>query len=296
MKTIGFIGLGNMGAPMAHNLINDGYALTAFDIVADPVTTLVDAGATAGDDALAVARASEVVISMLPAGQHVRELFLGETGLLTAMAEGQLVIDCSTIDHESALAVAEAAAEQGVHFVDAPVSGGVKGAKAGTLSFMCGGSDLAFEEASPILASMGTNIFHAGPSGAGQIAKACNNMLLAIQMIGTSEALNLGASHGLDPKVLSEIMKQSSGGNWCLNVYNPYPGVMPEAPASNDYQGGFRVDLMEKDLSLAMQLALGEKSSVPLGALAHSLYRLHQGQGSGMLDFSSVLNLLRNDK
>jgi 3-hydroxyisobutyrate dehydrogenase len=200
-----------------------------------------------------------------------------------------VLVDCSTIDPETSRQVAAAAGERGIAMLDAPVSGGTGGAEAGTLTFMVGGAAAAVERVRPVLDVMAKNVFHAGDSGAGQLAKVCNNMLLAVHMAGTAEALALGVRNGLDPQVLSEIMKQSSGGNWSLNVYNPYPGVMDGVPASRDYQGGFLVDLMSKDLGLAMDAAQASGSPVPLGSLAQNLYRLHREQNdSGGLDFSSI--------
>jgi 3-hydroxyisobutyrate dehydrogenase len=203
-----------------------------------------------------------------------------------------LVIDCSTIAPQSARKVAQAAGARGLTMIDAPVSGGTAGAAAGTLTFIVGGSDAALETARPILSAMGKNIFHAGGHGAGQTAKICNNMLLGILMAGTSEALALGTANGLDPKVLSDIMSKSSGRNWALEVYNPYPGVMDNVPASRDYAGGFGVDLMLKDLGLAAEAALAARAAVPLGELARNLYSLHSQGGAGSLDFSSILKLI----
>ncbi|PWV68861.1 3-hydroxyisobutyrate dehydrogenase [Halomonas sp. A11-A] len=293
---IAFIGLGNMGAPMASNLVRAGHSVTVFDLMESAMQALESEGARRSASAVEAARGAEVIISMLPAGAHVKGLYLGrggEPGLLDA-AEGQpLVIDASTISPDDACAVAAAAAERGITWLDAPVSGGVGGAKAGTLTFIVGGPEAGFTRAKPVLEAMGKNIFHAGDHGAGQVAKICNNMLLGILMSGTAEALALGVKNGMDPAVLSEIMKQSSGGNWALNVYNPWPGVMEGSAASRDYQGGFLTDLMAKDLGLAWELALGSKSSVPMGSQARNLFALHSAQGSGALDFSSIQNLYR---
>lgn len=293
MAKIAFIGLGNMGGPMASNLLKAGHDVTVFDLSKDAVAALVSGGAATADTAHDAANGAECVITMLPAGQHVETVYLGENGLLSALPAGTLVIDSSTIAPETARGVAQAATEKGLAFIDAPVSGGVGGAKAGTLTFICGGEEETFNRAKPILDAMGKNIFLAGPHGAGQVAKICNNMLLAILMAGTSEALALGANNGLDPAVLSEIMKQSSGGNWALNVYNPWPGVMDGVPASRDYQGGFLVKLMTKDLGLAFDNAVKQQSSIPMGSLARNLFQLHAGQGSADLDFSSILKLYK---
>ncbi len=245
MTRIGFIGLGNMGGPMAANLARAGHTVQVFDLVAESLTRAIEAGCIAAGDAREAVSGCELVISMLPAGEHVRSLWLGESAgerggqdLLAALPHGALVIDCSTIDVASARQVGAAAQARGIRFLDAPVSGGVAGAAAGTLTFIVGGEQADFEAAKPVLACMGQNLFHAGALGAGQIAKMCNNMLLAIHMAGTAEALALGVKEGLDPGVLSTIMGKSSGNNWSLERYNPWPGVMENVPASRNYQGG----------------------------------------------------------
>lgn len=298
MAKIAFIGLGNMGGPMALNLVKAGHDVRAFDLSEQAVAQVTDAGAQGASSAEAVIEGVEVVISMLPAGQHVEGLYLKEGAdglcLLQRIAPETLIIDCSTIAAATARSVAEAARAHGRKMLDAPVSGGVGGAEAGTLTFMVGGDAAVAEQVRPLLEVMGKNVFHAGESGAGQVAKMCNNMLLAVLMTGTAEALQLGVANGLDPKVLSEIMKQSSGGNWALNVYNPYPGVMDAVPASRSYQGGFQVDLMLKDLALALEGASASGQSTPMGSLARSLYALHKKTGAegqedaGSLDFSSI--------
>ena len=292
MTKIAFIGLGNMGGPMAANLIKAGNQVTVFDLVQKQVVRAVAAGAQAAESSSAACADAEVIISMLPAGKHVESVFMGDDGLINQLPDSALILDCSTIDAQTARKVAAAAAEKGIAMMDAPVSGGVAAATAGTLSFMCGGEAQAFERAKPVLAGMGKNIFHAGGNGAGQLAKICNNMLLSVLMTGTSEALKLGADNGLDPKVLSEIMLASSGRNWSLEVYNPYPGVMENAPASNDYQPGFMVDLMLKDLGLAIETAIKSGSSVPMGSAARSLYMSHGRKGNGKRDFSSIIEAL----
>lgn len=289
---IAFIGLGNMGAPMARNLLKAGHRLNVFDVVPAAVTTLADAGATAAISAADAARQAETVVSMLPASAHVKDLYLGKGGVLEAVKPGTLLIDCSTIAPQAAREVAAAAAVKGLAMIDAPVSGGTPRAAAGTLTFMVGGETALLERARPILEKMGENIFHAGASGAGQVAKICNNMLLAIQMIGTVEALNLGVASGMDPKILSNIILKSTGRNWALEMYNPWPGVMDNVPAARHYAGGFGTDLMLKDLGLAQEAALSTRSSTPLGALARQLYQLHSQTGRGALDFSSIAELL----
>ncbi|MBU2893922.1 3-hydroxyisobutyrate dehydrogenase [Colwellia sp. D2M02] len=292
MANIAFIGLGNMGSPMAINLVKAGHQVCVFDLADEAVSKVVAAGAVTKKTAAECVQNAQFIISMLPAGKHVDAVYLTEkTGLINYIEPNSLVIDSSTIDAATSCKVAQALAQKKIGFVDAPVSGGVGGAVAGTLSFMVGGSLAEFEQASPILEAMGKNIFHAGEHGAGQIAKACNNMLLSILMIGTSEALQLGMANGLDPKVLSNIMSKSSGSNWTLDVYNPCPDVMDNVPSSNNYQGGFMVDLMAKDLGLAMETALASHSSTPMGALARSLYTMHANTGNGSKDFSSIFNV-----
>lgn len=291
MTQIAFIGLGHMGLPMARNLLNAGHTLSVFDLVASAVNELAAQGARAASSAADAVSAAEVVISMLPASRHVEGLYLGDAGLLSAIAPGSLVLECSTIAPEAARKVHQAAAARGIALLDAPVSGGTAGAAAGTLTFMVGGDAATLERARPILANMGKNIFHAGPEGAGQVAKVCNNQLLAVHMIGTAEAMALGVANGLDPATLAEIMRQSSGGNWSLEKYNPWPGVMPNAPASKDYRDGFAAELMAKDLGLAQEAAQATASSTPMGALALQLYRLLLKQGQGKLDFSAVQKL-----
>ena len=289
---VAFIGLGNMGAPMALNLLKAGYPLSVFDLVPSALKTLADAGAVTAVSAAEAVRDADVVVSMLPASAHVHKLYLGEGGLLAAAKPGALLIDSSTIAPRTAREVAEAATAKGFAMIDAPVSGGTAGAAAGTLTFIVGGDAAALERARPLLEKMGRNIFHAGASGAGQIAKICNNMLLGIQMIGTAEAINLGVAKGVDARVLSDIMVKSSGRNWTLELYNPWPGVMDNVPASRAYSGGFGTDLMLKDLGLAQEAAAAAEASTPLGALARELYQRHSQAGSGALDFSSIVRAL----
>ena len=284
-----------MGGPMAINLAKAGHNVKAFDLSQAALDHAVEEGCSAVASAVEAAQGSDFIVSMLPAGKHVQGLYqTGDTPLFDVISADALIIDSSTIDAATAQSVSAAAAERGLSFIDAPVSGGVGGAVAGTLAFMVGGTEAQFAKAKPVLDIMGKNIFHAGQSGAGQIAKACNNMLLSILMTGTCEALNMGMKNGLDPAVLSEIMKQSSGGNWALNVYNPVPGVMDGVPSSNDYQGGFQVDLMFKDLGLAMDLSQQSAAPIPMGSAARSLFSLHKANGNGGLDFSSVLKLYQD--
>lgn len=288
---IGFIGLGNMGLPMAMNLVKAGHQVTGFDLVQSQLDAFFAAGGAVAVSANAAAQEADVLISMLPASKHVEGLYLGDSGLLANADSKTLLIDCSTISPKVAQAVATTAKAKGFAMIDAPVSGGTAGAQAATLTFMVGGDQAAVDYARPLLEKMGKNIFHAGGSGAGQTVKVCNNMLLGIQMLGTSEALRLGIANGMDPKVLSDIMSKSSGRNWALELYNPCPGVMENVPSSKGYAGGFGVDLMLKDLSLAVENAENLDASVPLGKMAQQLYDHHSKAGNGQLDFSSVFNL-----
>jgi L-serine 3-dehydrogenase (NAD+) len=295
MTQIAFIGLGHMGLPMARNLLRAGFTLKVFDLVQAAMDELTKEGAHAATNAADAVQDADVVISMLPASRHVEGLYLGDApgnhGLLKILKPGTLILECSTIAPESARKVHKAAAERGLELLDAPVSGGTAGATAGTLTFMIGGQASTLEKARPLFAVMGSNIFHAGPDGAGQVAKVCNNQVLAVQMIATAEAMALGVANGLEPAVLAEIMRQSSGGNWTLEKYNPWPGVMENAPASRDYSGGFMAELMAKDLGLAQEAAQHSGNSTPMGALALQLYRLLLKQGKGKQDFSVVQQL-----
>ena len=285
---VGFIGVGNMGGPMARNLAAAGHEVAVHDLVAALVAACVAAGAAAAGSARAAATDAEVVVSMLPASEHVRGLYVDD-GLLDVIDPGATVIDCSTIAPATARTVAARAAERGIDMLDAPVSGGTAGAENATLTFMVGGEAAVLERVRPLLEQMGANVFHAGGPGAGQTAKVCNNMLLAAQMTATAEALALGAAGGLDPATLSAIMQRSSGGNWPLNAYNPWPGIMEGVPASRGYEGGFLVDLMIKDLELALAAATESGTPVAMGSLARNLYRLHrQVNDAGGLDFSSI--------
>lgn len=293
MARIGFIGLGNMGAPMATNLLKAGHTVSVFDIVPSAIPPLAELGATPTTSAAATTAEADVVITMLPASQQVAELYLAEGGLLAQASAPTILVDCSTIAPTTSRAVAGAAASRGLQVLDAPVSGGTGGARAGTLTFIVGGEAATVDAVRPMLLDMGANVLHAGGAGAGQVAKFCNNLLLAILMTGTAEALALGVANGLDPALLSDIMKKSSGRNWALEQYNPWPGVMDGAPASNGFQGGFAVDLMLKDLGLATDAAVASRSAIPLGALARDLYAMHSAAGNGRLDFSSIVRLFQ---
>jgi 3-hydroxyisobutyrate dehydrogenase len=303
---IGFVGLGNMGVPMATNLVKAGHHLVAFDINEKAVQTLVaqhpnqvsaapnlKSLAQGGDSSAQKTPLLDSIITMLPEPQHVRSVYLGDAGLLSNLPASCLLIDASTIDPQTAREVAQVAYDKGHTMVDAPVSGGTGGAQAATLTFMVGGDEAAFEQARPILQVMGKNIVHCGGNGNGQVAKVANNMLLAISMIGAAEAMSLGVSLGMDPKVLAGIINTSSGRCWSTEVYNPYPGVLDTAPAARGYTGGFGADLMLKDVGLATTAAKTVKQAVPMGALAQQLYQTFSNLGHGGLDFSAIIQLLR---
>lgn len=295
-QPIAFIGLGNMGGPMAANLAKAGHAVRAFDLSAAACQAAREQGVDVAASVADAVAGAGTVISMLPASRHVESLYLGDAGVLAQLAPGALVIDCSTIAPASAQKVAQAAVERGIRMIDAPVSGGTAGAAAGTLTFIVGGPAESLELARPALQAMGRNIFHMGDAGAGQVAKLCNNMALAVIMGVTAEAIALGAAHGLDPRVLSQMMAVSTGRSWATEVCNPWPGVLENAPASRGYSGGFGNDLMLKDLGLAVEAAIGSGATIPLGELARNLYAMNRSQGRGGLDFSSVVELfLRQD-
>src|SRR5215471_4667305 len=274
MATIGFIGLGNMGLPMARNLLKAGHRLQAFDVTPKAVEAAVGAGGGKAGDVAAAAAGADLVITMLPAGGQVREVYLGPAGVLAAARPGTLLIDCSTIDVETARAVHAAAAGAGFAMLDAPVSGGVAGAEAATLTFMVGGSEAAFAAAKPVLETMGKAVIHAGGPGNGQAAKICNNLMLGISMIAVGEAFTLAEKLGLPAQTLFDISSKSSGQCWSLTSYCPVPGPVPTSPANRDYRAGFTAAMMLKDLRLAQQAAGATAAATPLGASAASLYQL----------------------
>ncbi|CAD2255208.1 3-hydroxyisobutyrate dehydrogenase [Xanthomonas arboricola pv. juglandis] len=292
MSKIAFIGLGNMGGPMAANLSKAGHQLRVFDLVPAALDAAVAAGAHAASSAHDTLADAEIVISMLPASRHVEALYLGEAGILAQIPAAALVIDCSTIAPASARKLAAEAQARGLAILDAPVSGGTAGAAAGSLTFIVGGAAQVLERARPVLQAMGKNIFHVGDNGAGQVAKLCNNMALGVIMAATGEALALGVAQGLDPAVLSQMMAVSTGRSWATEVCNPWPGVLPNAPASRGYSGGFGNDLMLKDLGLVAESAVQAGVSIPLGELARNLYAMNSQAGNGALDFSSVIKLV----
>jgi 3-hydroxyisobutyrate dehydrogenase len=293
MASIGFIGLGNMGLPMAQNLLKAGHAVRGFDVAKGQIEKLVTAGGSAAESAKAAASGAEVVITMLPAGEHVREVYLGSGGVLAAAARNALLIDSSTIDVDSARAVAAAAEKNGNAMLDAPVSGGVGGAQAGTLTFMVGGSDAAFARAMPILEAMGKTIVHAGGPGNGQAAKICNNMILGVSMIAVSEAFVLAEKLGLDAQKLFDISSKSSGQCWSMTTYCPVPGLVPTSPANRDYQAGFTAAMMLKDLKLAQDAAKSADASTRLGADAATIYAEYVDTGEAGRDFSGIIRFLR---
>jgi 3-hydroxyisobutyrate dehydrogenase len=286
---IGFIGLGHMGNPMARNLLKHGHKLKVHDVVSELVKKLEKDGVEVATSAAECARGVELVITMLPSSPHVRSVYLGEYGVLKGAAPGTPLIDSSTIDPLTAREVAMDAKAKGCPMVDAPVSGGVGGAEAGTLTFMVGGDAKDFEIARPVLQAMGKNIVHCGGIGNGQVAKICNNLMLAIEMIATSEGMTLAAKLGMDPKVFAAIVNTSSGRCWSSDTYNPYPGVLDAVPSSRGYAGGFGSDLMLKDLTLVTDAAKSAKHPVMLGALAQQIYQKHSNDGNGAKDFSSII-------
>ena len=296
MTKIGFIGVGNMGGPMARNLINAGHEVKAFDLSQAALDAAVDVGASAAASIADAATGVEVVITMLPAGQHVRSVYLDDGGIVGAAAAGTLFVDSSTIDVDSARAVAKAAGEAGFEMLDAPVSGGVGGAEAGTLTFMCGGSEDAFVQAKPLLDVMGKTIVLAGSSGNGQVAKICNNMILGASMIAVSEAFVMAEKLGLDHQKLFDISSTASGQCWAMTSYCPVPGPVPASPANRDYQAGFTAAMMAKDLRLAQEAAQSVRAATPLGAAAAAVYSLYENAGNGDVDFSGVIRLIRGEK
>ena len=287
---IGFVGLGHMGNPMCRNLLKHGHTLRIYDVVPDLVKKLVaEKGCEPASSVADAARGVDVVITMLPSSPHVRSVYMGEAGLLAAAVPGTPLIDCSTIDPLTAREAAMDARAKSCGMLDAPVSGGVAGAEAGTLTFMVGGDARDFEAARPILQAMGKNIVHCGGAGNGQVAKICNNMMLAIEMIATAEGMTLAAKLGMDPRVFASIVNTSSGRCWSSDTYNPYPGVLENVPAARAYAGGFGADLMLKDLTLVTDAAKSAGHPVMLGALAQQIYQKHSVDGIGGKDFSSVI-------
>ncbi len=290
MANIAFIGLGNMGGPMAANLVKAGHKVTGFDLVDASREAAKAAGASIAATATDAVKGAEVVVTMLPAGKHVLAVW---TEILPSITKGALLIDCSTIDVESAVAAHGLAAKAGVASVDAPVSGGVGGAQGATLTFMCGGDDAAFASAKPILEKMGKKIVHCGKAGAGQAAKICNNMILGISMIGVCEAFTLAEKLGLSHQALFDVSSTSSGQCWSLTTYCPVPGPVPTSPANNDYKPGFAAALMLKDLRLSQAAAKATGAATPMGAHAEEIYAAFEQAGHGGVDFSGIIRHLR---
>jgi 3-hydroxyisobutyrate dehydrogenase len=293
MSRIGFVGLGNMGLPMAQNLLKAGHQVEGVDLNPASIEKLKAAGGTIVEFAKVAAARADVVITMLPAGKHVREVYLGPNGVIENANPGTLLIDCSTIDVETAREIASAAEARGLMMLDAPVSGGVGGATAGTLTFMVGGSMQAFTRAQSILEKMGKTIVHAGGPGNGQAAKICNNMILGVSMIAVSEAFVLAEKLGLDHQKLFDISSKSSGQCWAMTTYCPVPGPVPSSPANRDYQAGFTAAMMLKDLKLAQEAAKTSGAKTPLGADAERIYSSYADSGEGARDFSGIIRYIR---
>ncbi|RXM30654.1 3-hydroxyisobutyrate dehydrogenase, mitochondrial [Acipenser ruthenus] len=293
---VGFIGLGNMGSHMAKNLLKHGYPVFASDIFPESCKEIQDLGAQVLDSPAEVADRADRIITMLPSSPNVIEVYTGLKGILKKVKKGSLLIDSSTIDPSVSKEMAKEAEKMGAVFMDAPVSGGVGAARSGKLTFMVGGVEEEFTAVQELLTCMGTNVVYCGEVGTGQAAKICNNMLLAISMIGTAETMNLGIRLGLDPKLLSKILNMSSGRCWSSDTYNPVPGVMEGVPSANNYQGGFGTTLMAKDLGLAQDTATNTKTAIPLGSVSHQIYRVMCARGYAQKDFSSVFQFLREEE
>ncbi len=290
MTTVAFIGLGNMGSGMADNLVKNDYNVLAFDLSEAALAKAKEAGCTIAQNTEQAAAEADIVITMLPAGKHVKDIYSNQ--ILASVREGTLLIDCSTIDVETAKSVSELAENKGLKMLDAPVSGGVAAAAGGTLTFMVGGDADAFDKAQGVLSAMGKKIVHAGGHGAGQAAKICNNMLLGATMIATCESFQLAQKLGLDAQVFFDIASNASGQTWSMTTYCPVKGVGPQSPADNDFAGGFASALMLKDLGLAMQGAKGVNAQVPMGELAAKWFEMHCEEGNAGMDFSSIINRL----
>src|ERR1700761_4778596 len=291
MATLAFIGLGNMGGPMAANLVKAGHKVIAFDLVEASRNQAKADGASIAESAAGSVKGADIVITMLPAGKHVLSVW---NEVVPSMTKGNLIIDCSTIDVESSKQAHALAAKHGVASVDAPVSGGTGGAKGATLTFMCGGDDKAFAAAKPVLENMGKKIVHCGGAGAGQAAKICNNMILGISMIAVSEAFALGEKLGLSHQALFDVASTSSGQCWAVTSYCPVPGPVPTSPANNDYRPGFAAALMLKDLTLAQDAATAAGAATPLGKHAQEIYKAFETTGNGGVDFSGIVRHVRS--
>ncbi|MCB1740028.1 MAG: 3-hydroxyisobutyrate dehydrogenase [Gammaproteobacteria bacterium] len=292
MSRIGFVGIGNMGRPMALNLLAAGHQVTVFDLVTDACKPLAEAGAVVAGTLAEAVKGQEFVISMLPEGRHVQDAYIGQGGIIASLDAGTQVIDSSTIDVATAREVAAEARARGFDMLDAPVSGGTTGAEAASLTFMVGGSAEGFERARPILEAMGKRIVHCGEAGNGQAAKICNNMVTGIVMIAASEAFTLAERLGLDKQAFFDVISTSSGGSWVVNNMCPAAGTVPSAPSSNDYKPGFKTSLMAKDLRLAQAASNMTRTPTPLGATASNLYDMYLQTGAGELDCSSIIRMI----
>jgi 3-hydroxyisobutyrate dehydrogenase len=292
MARIAFIGVGTMGLPMARNLVKKGFAVTAYDLNLEAVKVAAAAGMTAAASAAEAVTTADLIITMLPSSPHVESVYTGDGGVLAAARAGVLCVDMSTIDPAVSRRVAAQAAERGVRFMDAPVSGGVPRAAEGTLAIMAGGSPADFEEALPALSAMGANVIRVGPVGSGEVVKLCNNLIAGVAAVAVSEAFRIAEGFGVDPKVMTEVIAKSSGHTWLMEHMHPVPGLTPKAASTNGYQPGFMTDLMCKDLGLAVDAARALRVPVFTAPVAQQVYRLASSQGLGRKDFTSVYTLL----
>ena len=290
---VGFIGVGAMGRPMAANLIKKGFTVTAYDASAEALAAIVNLGAAQAGSSADAARASDVVITILPSSANVVAAYLGEGGVLEGAAAGRLCVDMSTIDPATSRLVAATASQRGIRFIDAPVSGGVPRAEDGTLAIMVGGDGTDVEEAHPVLAAMGANIIHVGPVGSGEVAKLCNNLIAGVAAVAVSEAFRIAEGFGVDPKVLTDVIAQSSGNTFVMEHMHPVPGLVATAPATREYAPGFSTDLMAKDLGLAVNAARELRVPVVVAPAAQQVLRLASSHGYGRKDFTSVYAFLR---
>ncbi|HYB41322.1 MAG TPA: 3-hydroxyisobutyrate dehydrogenase [Candidatus Methylomirabilis sp.] len=290
---IGFIGVGTMGLPMASNLVKKGFAVVAYDVNAEALKAGVAGGMTAAASAAETVAAADLVVTMLPSSSHVESVYTSDGGVLAAARKRTLCVDMSTIDPAVSRRVAAAAAERGIRFIDAPVSGGVPRATDGTLAIMVGGARADFDEALPALSAMGANVIHVGPVGSGEVAKLCNNLIAGVAAVAVSEAFRIAEGFGVDPKVVTEVISKSSGSTWLMENMHPVPGLVPRAASTNGYQPGFMTDLMCKDLGLAVDAARALRIPVFAAPAAQQLYRLASSHGLGRKDFTSVYTLLR---
>ena len=293
MTRIGFIGVGTMGLPMAANLVKKGFAVTAFDMNPAAVKAAAEVGAAAAASAAEAVAGADLVITMLPSSPHVESAFTGDGGVLMAARKGTLLVDMSTIDPAVTRRLAAAAAERGLRFVDAPVSGGVPRATDGTLAIMVGGAPADFEAARPALAAMGANVIHVGEVGSGEVAKLCNNLIAGVAAVAVSEAFRIAEGFGVDPKVITEVISKSSGNTWVMEHMHPVPGLVARSASTNEYRPGFMTDLMCKDVGLAVDAARGLRIPLFVAPAAQQVYRLASSHGLGRKDFTSVYTFLK---